>query len=326
MEPAPELIAFLEKVLDLAWGARPDIDGHLDAWARHEGILFIGPDPEEWIEGIDQFSAAVKIQLPEQSQLGGLTYETDRVIGWKEGSVGWVAWRGRIGVKDSELPEARMTAIVHEEGPYWKVVHFHFSYTKSNLESLGSELTTSVDDLLLAVASEAPPPRGMSDDGSVTIMFTDLEDSTALMEELGEARWLELLAWHERIVTRQVATFGGTVVKSQGDGFMIAFPAAGAAVACAMAIQRAISADWSGAHISMRIGLHAGNATAEGGDFFGRTVVVAARIAGAADGGQILVSEVVHVELAGAFTLGSARPLTLKGLSEPVEAFPVIWT
>jgi len=76
----------------------------------------------------------------------------------------------------------------------------------------------------------------------------------------------------------------------------------------------------------MRIGLHAGNATAEGGDFFGRTVVVAARIAGAADGGQILVSKVVQVELAGAFTLGSARPLTLKGLSESIEAFPVIWT
>lgn len=222
--------------------------------------------------------------------------------------------------------QARMTMIVHEDGPHWKVVHMQFAFTTDNIETLGTELTTTVDDLLLAVANEVPPPRGMSADGSVTIMFTDLESSTNLMESVGEAKWLELLAWHDGVVTSQVATFGGTIVKNQGDGFMIAFPAAGAAAACAMAIQRAISAGSSGFHVAMRIGLHKGNATAEAGDFFGRTVVVAARIASAADGGQILTSEAVQRDLAGSFTFGGARTVSLKGLAGNFEVYPVIWT
>jgi adenylate cyclase len=326
MESAPELAILFEKILDLAWGEPPNVEGHLDGWSRHPGILFIGPDPDEWSEGFEQFAATARVQFPEQLKLGGICFETDRSLAWKEGSVGWVAWRGQVGVRGSPLNEARMTAILHEDGPHWKLVHMQFAFTVSNLDALGSELTTAVDDLLLAVANEAPPPTGMSVDGSVTIMFTDLESSTTLMEALGEVRWLELLAWHDGIVTQQAATFGGTVVKNQGDGFMIAFPASGSAAACAVAIQRAISAGWQDVNVAMRIGLHAGNATAEAGDFFGRTVVLAARIANAADGGQILVSEAVQHDLAGAFTLGGARHLTLKGLAGNYEALPVVWT
>ena len=75
----------------------------------------------------------------------------------------------------------------------------------------------------------------------------------------------------------------------------------------------------------IRVGLHAGNASAEGGDFFGRTVVVAARIASAARGGEILASESVQERLAGAFALDGARSLALKGLVGDFVAYPVRW-
>jgi len=204
-------------------------------------------------------------------------------------------------------------------------VHLHYAYSVSNQESLGVELTTVVDELLLAVKHEELPPAGMAEDGSVTIAFTDVEDSTSLMETLGEPRWLEMLRWHNEIVTHHTAAFGGTVVKGQGDGFMLAFPAAGSAVACAAAVQRATSARWDGIPVPIRVGLHAGNASAEGGDFFGRTVVVAARIASAARGGEILASESVQERLAGAFALDGARSLALKGLVGDFVAYPVRW-
>ena len=105
-------------------------------------------------------------------------------------------------------------------------------------------------------------------------MFTDIEGSTALMEGLGEAKWLDLLEWHNGAVRQQAGLFGGTVVKGQGDGFMIAFPAVGSAAACAVAIQRSLSAGWQGSPVAVRIGLNSGNVKAEAGDFFGRTVVV----------------------------------------------------
>ena len=145
------------------------------------------------------------------------------------------------------------------------------------------------------------------------------------MESLGEQAWMELLAWHDGVIKQQTAIFGGSVVKGQGDGFMLAFPASGSAAACASAIQRALSTGWRGIRVPVRIGMHCGNARAEGGDFFGRTVVVAARMAGAAAGDEILISQAVQGSLGGAFRLDEARSLSLKGLAGRHPAFPVIW-
>ena len=155
----------------------------------------------------------------------------------------------------------------------------------------------------------------MATDGSVTIVFTDIENSTALMETLGEDRWLELLEWHDHAVRQQTTLFGGSVVKGQGDGFMLAFPAAGSATASAMAIQRALSTGWESIPVPVRIGMHSGNAKAEAGDSFGRT----------AAGGEILASQVVQQDLSGALPLGGERSLDLKGLVGHHAVFPVLW-
>jgi hypothetical protein len=133
---------------------------------------------------------------------------------------------------------------------------------------------------------------------------------------------LELLDWHDGVVKQQTAVFGGSVVKGQGDGFMLAFPATGSAAACAAAIQRGLSAGWRGIRVPVRMGMHCGNAKAEGGDFFGRTVVIAARVASAAGGGEILVSQAVQEGLGGAFRLDEARSLTFEGTGRSPRGVP----
>ena len=219
----------------------------------------------------------------------------------------------------------RFTVVVHEEGAFWRIVNWHLSIPVVNEEVFGTELTTTVDKILTMVQGDASPLSALASDGSVTIVFTDIEGSVSLKESLGEQSWLELLSWHNGIVQQQVTIFGGTVVKGQGDGFMLAFPAIGSAAACAVAIQRSLSSGWAGVPVLLRIGMHFGNAKAEGGDFFGRTVVVAARVANAAAGGEILVSQAVQEGLGGAFLLEGARSLLLKGLAGNHSAFPLIW-
>jgi adenylate cyclase len=323
MEPAPELVTFFNKFMGM-WSAS-DIESGLDAFSRHEGALALGSDPDEWWDDYKALQALVTLQWQQFRDLGGFNFATERISAWKEGSVGWIAARGRITVGTLDPVSSTCTLVVHEEGAHWRCVQFHLAIDVPNEDVLGVEMATSVDDLLVLVKDELPPAGGMAPDGSVTIMFTDLEGSTSLMESLGERRWLELLERHNSLVTSQVAAFGGTVVKGEGDGFMLAFPACGSATACAVAIQRAARAGLDGVAVPIRIGLHAGDAKAASGDFFGRTVVVAARITNAAKGGEILASDAVQEGLAGAFTLDGARSLKLKGFEADFIAFPVLW-
>jgi class 3 adenylate cyclase len=322
MEPAPELVAFAERWMP-SWFV--DFDHFVAAFSQSSDTQFIGPDPNEWWKGFEKISAIGRTQFSEMLTLGEAFVVADEIVAWKEGTVGWIAMRCRIALGDMAPEECRVTIVVHEEGVYWKAVLVQLAFTVKNEDAVGLELTTTVDELLLLVQDTAPPVSGMSADGSVTIVFTDLEGSTVLMESLGEERWLELLKWHDSIVKQNTSIFGGTVVKGQGDGFMLAFPAAGSAAACASSIQRALSDGWSGVPVPARIGLHTGNVKAEGGDFFGRTVVVAARVSGMAGGGEILVSQATQQDLDGAFPLSGPRSISLKGLSGPHTVFDLIW-
>jgi class 3 adenylate cyclase len=119
-------------------------------------------------------------------------------------------------------------------------------------------------------------------------------------------------------------------VKSQGDGFMVAFGSARRALRCAIGMQRAFAHHASrsaGAPLHVRIGLHTGEAIKEDGDFFGKNVILASRIANAAQGAEILVSALFKelTESAGEFTFGPAREVELKGLSGRRQVFPVEW-
>jgi eukaryotic-like serine/threonine-protein kinase len=193
----------------------------------------------------------------------------------------------------------------------------------------GAEGPTSLDDVASTVSSERPSLRpAAAPDGTVTVLFTDIESSTQLNERLGDMRWLELLRAHHEIVREQVHQHGGFEVKAQGDGFMIAFPSARRAVECARAIQREIAARLGGhpdGPIRLRIGLHTGEAIREDADFYGKNIVFAARIADQARGGEILASSVVKqlTESAGDLHFENERELELDGLAGTHRVYSV---
>jgi class 3 adenylate cyclase len=190
--------------------------------------------------------------------------------------------------------------------------------------------TTSVDEVASSIGSERPSLRpAAAPDGTVTMLFSDIESSTAVNERLGDVRWLELLRAHHALVREQVQDHGGYEVKSQGDGFMIAFPSARRAVQCARAIQQAIDerlSDHPDGPIRLRIGLHTGEAIREEADFYGKNVVVAARIADQAQGHEILASAVVKqlTESAGDVQFEDEREIQLNGLAGTTKVFRVV--
>jgi predicted ATPase/class 3 adenylate cyclase len=167
-------------------------------------------------------------------------------------------------------------------------------------------------------------------DGTLTIVFSDIEGSTALTERLGDRRWLEVLRAHDAFVCREVERHRGRVVKSRGDGFMLAFRRPAEALSCAIGIQRAC-ARWNqtqaGAALRVRIGLHTGPAIPHQGDYYGGAVNLAARIADRAAGGEILVSAAVRDAVGPRRDCGFAlsAELELKGLSGRHAAYAVTW-
>ena len=166
-----------------------------------------------------------------------------------------------------------------------------------------------------------------------TVLFTDVEGSTALTRRLGDARARELLRDHERMVREALKAHGGAEVKTMGDGFMASFTSATGALECAIAMQRAFAEQNESAEepIKVRVGLNAGEPIAEDdpdgrSDLFGTAVNLAARIAGEAKGGEVLASDVVRQLVAGKRFLFADRGETaLRGFEEPVRLFEVRW-
>jgi class 3 adenylate cyclase len=160
-----------------------------------------------------------------------------------------------------------------------------------------------------------------------TYMFTDIVDSTPLLTALGDDAWHSLLRWHHRTATTIFNDHDGRVVKDTGDGFFVAFDDPGLAVDSAVALQRALDQhrQAEGFSPSVRIGLHTGDAIAEHGDYTGRDVVIAARLADAASAGEILVSEDLAQALDAHVRRSQPRSRILKGITEPIQTISVDW-
>ena len=154
--------------------------------------------------------------------------------------------------------------------------------------------------------------------GPQTIMFTDLESSTALTQRLGDDAAQELVRKHDVTVRLALEGHGGREIKHTGDGIMASFASAVAAVTAAAQIQR----DLADTQIGVRVGLNAGEPISEDGDLFGTAVQLAARITDRAEPGQVLVSNVVRELCAGKqFTFEPLGDAALKGFNEPVALY-----
>src|SRR5262245_46746758 len=159
----------------------------------------------------------------------------------------------------------------------------------------------------------------------VTLLFTDLLNSTELLQRVGDERAQRSFQAHHRLLKDTVAAHGGQEVKWLGDGLMTVFASAGDAVRAAVVMQQAARRRAAGERLALRVGLHAGEALREETDYFGTPVVIARRLCDQAQAGQILSSGVVVGLLAGrqAFRFSEVGALELKGLATPVTAYEV---
>jgi class 3 adenylate cyclase len=167
--------------------------------------------------------------------------------------------------------------------------------------------------------------RGRLPDGVITILFTDVEGSSELVSNLGDEQARTVLRSHDEEVRRAIEAHGGTEVERAGDSFMAAFRLPREALACALEIQRSFADPSSDQRVRVRIGMDTGEIIAEDEGYFGGTVFRASRIAGLADGGQILVSEATKVlgERAG-FTFKDLGERELKGLGTGHRVFEIV--
>src|SRR6201991_833960 len=182
-------------------------------------------------------------------------------------------------------------------------------------DGLGAAVRSSIEDLADWAEVERPDLARLAPSGKGAIVFSDREESTALSERIGDRAWVRLISSHDKLVRRHVKLHAGHVVKSQGDGFMIAFAQPEQAVRCSIDVQRSLRRRPNG--IRVRIGIHMGKSVRRGDDLFGRNVAMAARVAAQADGGEILVSEVVRDAVSDDEDIAydDGRDVELKGFS-----------
>jgi adenylate cyclase len=190
-------------------------------------------------------------------------------------------------------------------------------------DGLGAAVRSSIEDLADWAEVERPDLARLAPSGRVVILFSDIEESTVLNERIGDRAWVRLIGRHDRMIRRYVTNHAGHVVKSQGDGFMVAFAQPEQAVRCGIDVQRALRKRPN--DIRVRIGIHMGKSVRRGDDLFGRNVAMAARVAGLADGGEILVSERVHDAVSDDqdIAFDDGRDVELKGFSGTYRLYAV---
>jgi class 3 adenylate cyclase len=196
-------------------------------------------------------------------------------------------------------------------------------------DELGIEPGATTRDLYQHITAAAGPSLAAAPGDGVTVertfMFTDIEASTPLLAAVGDTAWENLVMWHDRTLRGCFAAHHGEEVDHAGDGFFVAFTAGNDAIACAIAVQRALD-DHRREHgfaPQVRIGLHSAAALVNEGKYLGRSVHEAARIGGLAAGGEIVAS--VATTAGSNVAISASRSASLKGLDEPVTVVTVEW-
>jgi class 3 adenylate cyclase len=167
-------------------------------------------------------------------------------------------------------------------------------------------------------------------DGTVTLVFSDMEGFTKMTESLGDVAAHQIVQTHNQIVREQTAAHAGREVELRGDGFLLAFSSARQAALCAIALQRAFAAHnaGNGGHpIRIRVGVHTGEAIKDADKFFGKSMIQAFRIADLAAGEEILTSSLTAELLrnAGDLRFEAEREVELKGLEGRHRVYALGW-
>jgi class 3 adenylate cyclase len=294
--------------------------------SRDDATLYLGTDPAEVWAGRD-----VAVVLPQhisdvQEKLSP-DFELSSVVAYELGTTGWASITGRAILRGREFRTRAILIFALEHG-VWRVVLCENSLPTPNPEVIGVELTRGIEALLDEIGETGEVTiRDAISEGTVALVFTDIVDSTAWLTQLGDDRWAQTVRWHDDAVRSIVEEHGGTVVKTLGDGAMIAFDSTRAAARAARAIQQAVTAAADQPDIEVRIGIHLGEVVRTGEDYLGRAVNKAARIASMASGGEIQVSNSVAALLGDdpEFEFGPPVETVLKGLDGTHQIMSLAW-
>ncbi|MBT8248713.1 MAG: nuclear transport factor 2 family protein [Acidimicrobiia bacterium] len=282
-------------------------------------LRVLGFDRDEWWKG----SAVFDVRQAQSEQQPEFQVRIAEVEGFEDGEFGWATVFSTIVTPDEET-QLRTSMVLRIEAGVWRVVQWHNSSPVPNQQVFGVEITTTLDDLVTSILSEGNQmPVGQTTEGTMTLVFTDVVDSTPFAERVGDDKWAALVAQHEAVIGAVTASHGGTVVKFLGDGSMLAFESARAAVRTAVEIQKATL----DAPFSVRIGVHTGEVQRSADDLFGLTVNKAARIAAAGDADEVMISSTTR-DLIGSMDgveIGDTKTVALKGLSDIHQISPVVW-
>jgi class 3 adenylate cyclase/ketosteroid isomerase-like protein len=330
MRPDPrteaEVTEVLARIVDAA--GRRDTQAALGFFADDPDTFLYGTGADEARKGPAEIREQIERDLSQSEAwswtLGQQSISSAGAVAWTAGDV---VIRVVMGDRTLDVPH-RLTLVLERRDGKWLILQMHLSVANGS-QAIGQSFPTNLEAVTEAVGRERVDLQGrVAPDGTVTLMFTDIEDSTPLAERLGDLRWFALLREHNAIVREQIARFGGFEVKTIGDAFMVAFGSARRGVLCALGIQEGISrygVEHPDQAVRVRIGLHAGEPIREGNDFHGKSVVLASRVAGTASGGQILVSALMRelTESAGDIRFEAAREVVLKGLAGTHRVYPV---
>ena len=318
MRKSDELIAVMKRIM----GAIKDGDP-----STIRGV--IAPRPEtlvvgnrgEWLYG----NEALEVFVAQLSVVGSYDRTIHSIEAYEDGAIGWAAAKHTVSYPSGVSVEGRTTAVFFLSDGVWRVVQWHASspiadfLTDVDVPQTLSDLVDSLDDDLDSRLAD------LFDTEQVALVISDIEDSTKHGVDLGDLVWTDVVNRHFENVRRITDVHRGTIVKTMGDGVLIAFDTAAEAASAAVEIQRSVADRTEVGQYRIKIGVHVGTAVHTDDDYFGYTVNKTARIASAAHGNEILVSAAAAAEINGfdEFILGDPRRLDLKGLPGTHIVHPV---
>ena len=265
---------------------------------------------DDWYGHADRIP---ELLVARASTMGVERVEYERFEAFEFGDTGWCATELTVFYVGGSSNRFRQTATFILEDGMWRWTQVHTSAGVAATETFGYDVAAGLEALVgsLTESESGDLAAAAGASGLVTLMFTDIEDSTFLSHQRGEAAWIAAVQAHFDEIEHATKAAGGTVVKTLGDGAMAAFPTARGAVDAAITIQGSDRDP----EMRIRIGIHTGEALAVGADYAGVAVAKAARVASAADGGETLLSAATK-ELVARFdyAMGEERVAELKGI------------
>jgi class 3 adenylate cyclase len=233
---------------------------------------------------------------------------------WQEIDAPYDAARARVSA-----------AIVYRASGDEESARLELESAHSTFERLGATLAARNARGLLESGASGSDRVAEPSRATKTFMFSDIVNSTPLVEAIGDRAWDDLLNWHDKTLRALFERHDGEEFKHAGDGFAVAFDSAESAVNCAVAIQSSLAEHRRnhGFALQVRIGLHTSEVTRRGADYGGKGVHEAARISALA-GAEEIIASLPTAEGAGISAAGS-RSVTLKGIAQPVDIVPITW-